>query len=178
MNYIDVCYINGSSAILTGYKDKNTFDPILKCPAYVGKNGIDKQYEGDCRTPSGEFSFLFAFGTANKPDTLLDYIQITDSHYWCNDNYKYNQLIDLKIDPHNCSGEHLINYPDAYEYAIVLDYNKAYIPNKGSAIFLHCSVPNHNYTAGCIAVSPQIMLTILKHCNNNTKINIHHKYRP
>ncbi|MCI6857672.1 MAG: L,D-transpeptidase family protein [Eubacterium sp.] len=173
MDYIDVHYIGNSDALLTCYEKKGNLIPLLSCTAFVGKNGIHKQREGDLKTPSGEYSFLFSFGTGCRPETSIDYIQITKNHYWCSDDYEYNQLIDLSLHPHPCRGEHLIEYAEAYRYAIVLDYNKTGNPHRGSAIFLHCRVPGHYYTAGCIAISQKNMLIILKQCSKNTKIYIH-----
>lgn len=173
MNIIEVNYIGNSQAILTMYDETTPEKPLLQCDAYVGKNGIHKQTEGDYKTPGGWYHFTMAFGLKGNPGTSLKYTKINENHYWSNSPYKYNQLVNAKQDSHICSGEHLIDYPDAYEYAIVLDYNEECALDKGSAIFLHCTVPGHHFTAGCIAVNRSVMLQILRTCDEQTSIWIH-----
>lgn len=66
------------------------------------------------------------------------------------------------------SAEHLMDYPQAYKYAIVINYNMSpVISGKGSAIFLHCMTGS--YTAGCIAIPEDDMLYILKHLDSSKK---------
>lgn len=174
MNFIEIKYLTESYAILSFYKNKRISTiPLFQCLAYVGKNGIDKSSEGDYRTPTGYFHFSLAFGMHPKPaHTNLKYIQISENHYWCSDKSNYNQLVTTS-EASCIHGEHLIEYPQAYEYALVLDYNKECIPGLGSAIFLHCTVPNHFYTAGCIAVNKSTVLRLIKLCDKDTVIWIH-----
>ena len=47
--------------------DKNTWSEKLHCKAYLGKNGLDKQREGDTRTPSGDYGFLMALAQKMIP---------------------------------------------------------------------------------------------------------------
>lgn len=59
------------------------------------------------------------------------------------------------------SAERLADYPQAYKYAVVINYNMSpTVPGKGSAIFLHCMTGS--YTAGCVAVPENDMALILK----------------
>lgn len=147
---------------------------VLSCDAYVGQNGIDKKKEGDRRTPTGSFTITHAFGVKKDPGSRMDYLKLKDHHYWCGDREHYNQLIDIRKDPHDCRGEHLISYTKQYAYAMALNYNKKCTYGKGSAIFLHCFGYNP-YTLGCVAVSRENMKTILKTCGDNTKICIYTK---
>jgi hypothetical protein len=57
------------------------------------------------------------------------------------------------------NAEKLITMPTGYHFAVVVQYNMARIPRKGSAIFLHCG--SGKGTAGCIAVSQNNMKTPL-----------------
>lgn len=92
----------------------------------------------------------------------MEYRQINNNCYWVNDSESplYNQWIESDNVTWK-SAEHLSDYPIAYKYAVVIDYNlNPIIPNKGSAIFLHCMTGS--YTAGCVAVPESDMLYILK----------------
>lgn len=147
---------------------------ILSCDAYTGQNGIDKKKEGDRRTPTGDYNLTHAFGVNKDPGSKMNYIKLNKHLYWCGDKEHYNQMIDIRDHPHNCRGEHLIDYTKQYAYAMALDYNKKGTYKKGSAIFLHCTGYNP-YTLGCVAVSQDNMKTILKKCGKNTKICIYEK---
>lgn len=92
----------------------------------------------------------------------MEYRQINTNCYWVDDSESplYNQWAESDTVTWN-SAEHLSDYPLAYKYAVVINYNmNPIIPNKGSAIFLHCMTGS--YTAGCIAVPEIDMLYILK----------------
>ncbi len=81
------------------------------------------------------------------------------------DSPLYNQWVESSNITWN-SAEHLIDYPQAYKYSVVINYNMSpVLAGKGSAIFLHCMTGN--YTAGCVAVPENDMLYILKHLDGN-----------
>ena len=136
---------------------------IRQTSGIVGKNGVsEKSREGDNCTPKGSFSLGFAFGTEKINGLSMEYRQINTNCYWVDDfeSPLYNQWIESSDITWN-SAEHLSDYPIAYKYAVVINYNmNPIIPNKGSAIFLHCMTGS--YTAGCIAVPESDMLYILK----------------
>ncbi len=93
--------------------------------------------------------------------------------FWVDDSKSkfYNQLVDIsKVNKDWNSAEYLIDYPIQYEYLIEIKANPRNIPEKGSAIFLHCT--NNEKTAGCVAVDRQIMKKILENIDNKTKIEI------
>lgn len=119
----------------------------INCYAFFGENGVtSNKMEGDRKTPVGNFKIGLVFGFHKKSeidlDKSLEYIQITDSMYWVCDSKSefYNQLVDCNIvsNKWDCA-EHLIDYKIQYEYAIEILSNPDNIPEKGSAIFLHCS---------------------------------------
>lgn len=170
---ICINYIANSNAILKMYtKDKYSWKLILTTDAFVGKNGIGKEKEGDKKTPVGEFNITKAFGIKENPGTKLNYIKLTDTIYACDENCKYyNQIIDTKEVKHNCFGEHLCTYME-YIYALCIDYNKENIYPAGSNIFIHVK-GNRTYTSGCIAVDEESMRTILCNSTKKTKVVIY-----
>ena len=68
------------------------------------------------------------------------------------------------------SGEHIVDYPVQYAYAIVIDYNKDCIKDAGSGIFLHCSA--NRPTAGCVAIPTKSMRQLLKQIEPGCVISI------
>ncbi len=152
----------GALSLLTK-DEKNSWSEQFRCTAYLGKNGLDKQQEGDARTPSGDYGVLMAFGAKDNPGSAIPYTKLTDTMYLCGDKEYYNQFIDVSKLQHTCSknSEHLIRYIPQYNYALFLDYNKENTYGKGSAIFLHC-FGSYPYTMGCIAVAEENMIKILK----------------
>lgn len=154
--------------------DQVKWKKVMACKAYVGQNGINKEKEGDRKTPTGDYTLTCAFGVKKDPGSAMDYTKLNDYLYWCGDRDHYNQMIDIRKYPHSCRGEHLINYTRQYAYAMALNYNKKCVYGKGSAIFLHCFGYN-SYTLGCIAVSEDNMKTILKTCEDKTRICIYPK---
>lgn len=168
-----VRYTGGSSATVQMYtKSGNQWTRILDCNGYVGSNGIGKTKEGDRKTPTGTFNLTQAFGIKDDPGAGTPYVKVTQYLYWCGDQPYYNQLIDVREHPHQCRGEHLIDYVPHYYYGMFLDYNKDCVYGKGSAIFLHCTGPNP-YTAGCIAVSQENMIKIIRNAKSGAKICIY-----
>lgn len=145
---------------------------------YIGKNGLtNNKVEGDFCTPIGEYNLGFAFGTMNN-EFEYPYYKLNDKYYWVDDinSTYYNNLViinEKSLDtPYPYlkfsdkvtwnSAEHLIDYPIAYELAIVIEYNtQACIPGKGSAIFFHIQNENKDYTAGCIATTKENLLFII-----------------
>ena len=168
-----VKYTGGSKAKVILYnKDNGKGKKILSCSGEVGKNGIDKQREGDKKTPTGIFNLTHGFGIKKNPGTKVPYVKVNSNLYWCGDQNYYNQLIDITEKPHHCTGEHLIDYTQCYAYGMFLDYNKECTLGKGSAIFLHCK-GNSGYTAGCVAVSQENMIKILRSVEPGAKICIY-----
>lgn len=154
--------------------DNNHWKLALACNAFLGKNGIDKAFEGDKKTPTGDFGFLMAFGVKDDPGSLIPYTKITNTMYLCGDKEYYNQFIDTAKVNHICSSnsEHLIRYVPQYNYALFIDYNKDCIYGKGSAIFLHCT-GNYPYTLGCISLSEEHMVKIIRLVDSNARICIY-----
>ena len=162
---IIVVAANGSKAKVSMHNknaDGNWIE-IVNTSGYVGKNGIGKSKEGDKKTPTGQYQFLFGFGIKSNPGAGIKYIQVDDSHYWVDDSNSiyYNRFVSTNdMNKDWKSAEHIIEYKTAYKYALAINYNASCTPNVGSAIFLHCSTGNS--TAGCISVPESDMIKILK----------------
>lgn len=155
-------------AEVTVYEANNgAYVPIFNCPATIGQNGPVKHAEGDTKTPLGTWEIGEAYGIKEDPGALLPYTQVTDDDYWCatgNHGKKYNQLLHKSDEPDAdySEDEHLLDYPIRYAYFIDLGYNKACAPYAGNAIFLHCWLEPDRYTGGCVAVSEESMIQLLK----------------
>ena len=134
----------GNYATLTVHTKRNgVWTETLRCSARVGKNGIT----GNKREGDGK-----------TPRGI----------------YSLGQAFGLAGNPGTSrrnSAEHLISYPTAYRYAIAVNYNTACTRGAGSAIFLHCSTGRA--TAGCISVSQNDMVRILKMLQGDTLIGIY-----
>ena len=158
-------------------KDKNgLWHEELSCLAYLGKNGLGKQKEGDAKTPIGDFGFTMAFGIKEDPGSKISFTKVTDTFYCCGDKEYYNQIIDTSRINHKCTdaSEHLISYQPYYNYALFIDYNKEGEYGKGSGIFLHC-IGTKEFTGGCVAVEEKVMVKILQTVDSFARICIYPK---
>lgn len=171
LSYNDIAYshqiivIDSNGYVCDVYlyeKRDNTWTQIRNTSGYVGKNGVTaNKVEGDYCTPSGLYTLGFGFGT-EPIDTEIEYRIINSDCYWVDDvnSANYNQWVESKNITWD-SAEHLIDHPQSYHYGVVINYNMNPVtPGKGSAIFLHCSTGN--YTAGCVAIPQDDMVSILQ----------------
>ena len=157
-------------------KNKQTLkidDFYFKCS--IGKNGISKKkIEGDKKTPKGVFSIenlYFREDKIKNPETNLKKIKIKKDMGWCDDikSNKYNKLIFTNK---NVRFEKLFRNDTKYDMLIPIKYNfKKPIKGLGSCIFIHLT-KDYNSTAGCIALSKNDFLIMLKLIDKNTKIAI------
>lgn len=140
--------------------------PELIAPCAIGRNGASRvKTEGDKKTPIGVFDLGIAFGIHDNPNVILDYVKLNDNLYWVDDvnSEYYNKLVDTsEINADFVSAEHMTDYSELYDYGIEIKYNKDCIPKMGSAIFLHCTDDIQKPTSGCVAVTKENMLKILK----------------
>jgi L,D-peptidoglycan transpeptidase YkuD (ErfK/YbiS/YcfS/YnhG family)/D-alanyl-D-alanine dipeptidase len=134
--------------------------------ANIGRDGMGKTKEGDCKSPTGIFSLASAFGIVPPPERLrYPYRMLTEYDYWVDDSQSqlYNQWVRFKggywkdWGSAECLGKEAI----AYKYAVIINYNTERQPGKGSAIFLHVRTGEKNPTQGCTAVSESDMFEIL-----------------
>ena len=156
-------------------KDTLNIDEFsFKCS--IGKNGLkSKKVEGDFSTPQGSFllkKHYYRSDRFKKVITVLPKIKIKKNMGWCNDprDKQYNSLIKATK---RIKHEKMFRRDRKYDLVIVLDYNlNKPVPFKGSAIFIHLT-KNYQSTAGCIALSKNDMLVLLKIINKKTKISIY-----
>ena len=162
--------------MLIRLKNKDTLkidEFSFKC--CIGTKGLKtKKVEGDLATPKGTYllkKLYYRSDKLKKIETSLPKIKIRKNMGWCNDpkNRFYNSLIKIRK---KVKHEKMYRKDRKYDLVIVIDYNlKKPIPFKGSAIFIHLT-QNYKPTAGCIALSKNDMLVLLKIINKKTKINI------
>ncbi len=149
-------------------------------PVYIGKEGVtNNKHEGDMKTPLGTFKLGPAFGFENI-NKNYPFIKITENSYFVDDpesdfynkwvevngnlNSEYSYILNSDEITWN-SAEKLSDYPNNYEFGMIIEYNMPAIPNNGSAVFLH--VKGKDYTAGCIAVNREDMMDILNWVDKN-----------
>ena len=166
---LEVYDVQGSSA-----KARLTVDGkvLFTTDVLIGKNGIGKTGEGDAKTPTGTLRPLSAFGIKPNPGTTMPYMDLTPSHFACDEDCEYyNQIIDTAAVHHPCKGEDMYSYQPHYNYGIATDFNKECIYPKGSAIFVHVKGPKP-YTGGCIAFDEDKMVEILRNCDLSLVITV------
>ena len=142
----------------------------------IGRNGLTKnKVEGDKKTPRGIYqleNLYFRKDRINKIETKLKLIKIKKSMGWCDDklNYeKYNKLINLSS---KIKSESLFRKDHKYDLMIPIKYNfKKPVLGLGSCIFIHVT-QNYQPTAGCIAISKNDFLIMLKLINKKSRIVI------
>ena len=174
-----VCESSSSYSAKFYYYIKNQnqkWDEIINSDAHIGKNGLGKEREGDCKTPRGKYKFTAYFGLVDNPGTKMPYIKLNESHWWNCDSSKkeYNTLINIDEYGHDFdknTSEHMSEHDLAYVYGMNINYNEEGIPGKGSAIFLHCFTLN-DYSLGCIAIPKECMKRAMININENCIIII------
>ncbi|MFC1659129.1 L,D-transpeptidase [Pseudomonadota bacterium] len=146
-----------------------------------GKKGFSKdKIEGDFKVPIGKFPLrrvLYREDKVIKPETKLDIFKIQKDDIWCDDSNSilYNKQIKKNEEnEHLCTSyEFLSREDDLYDIVVILGHNDdPIVKGAGSAIFLHIAKPNYVSSSGCIGVSKEDLLEILKNTNKETKIEI------
>ena len=138
---------------------------IMTTPAFIGKNGLGKEREGDNKTPVGVFHFDKAFGIAENPGCKIPYTQVDENFYWSGErDFHYNELVDVRDYPGRTyvEGEHLTDYNPEYIYCLNMGYNADCTPGKGSALFLHCFGSIKPWTGGCVAIPVDKMRFVMQ----------------
>ena len=166
----------GSTAVVEMFEKgtDGTWSSILKTNGYVGEEGVGEASESSTATPEGVYHITKAFGILPDPGCDIDYTEVNDSYYWVDDinSEYYNQFVstdDVECDWESAEHISAVGYP--YNYVLAFDYNSDCIPGKGSAFFLHCT--QDKPTEGCITISEDDMLTILRSIREGCVIIIH-----
>lgn len=133
--------------------------------AHLGSAGLTSHpSESEPATPTGSFTLTQGFGRDPNPGTSLPYRQTTPADWWISQPGRlYNTMqrcsqgcAFTQGDPN----EHLYYETPFYDYAVVIDYNRAPVAQgAGSAFFLH--VTDGNATAGCVAIPMPSLLDLL-----------------
>ena len=151
---------DGSTGLLTGPDGFST-------PAVFGKNGLiaaEDKVESDMTSPIGVWplrQLLYRADRLEKPTTALTTQPLTEQAGWCDavDDPNYNRYV---THPYPASAEKLWRDDCAYDLLVVLGHNDdPVVPNKGSAIFLHLTRPDRDFTAGCVAIDLDPMRALL-----------------
>jgi len=171
---IIVVAASGSNATVSMHnkEEDGTWTEILSTAGKIGRNGIGKTKEGDGKTPTGVYRFMFGFGNMPDPGCGLNYTQVDDSYYWVDDSESvyYNQFVTTnEVTKDWDSAEHIAGVKSSYNYVLALDYNVDCVPGKGSAIFMHCTPTGG---AGCIAVPEEMMVEIMQNVKDECVVVI------
>lgn len=135
-----------------------------ECGAYIGKNGLGKEREGDGKTPVGVLGVRGAFGTGERLGAL-PYIKITGRTRACDSEGPfYNRITEEDV-----PGEQMCTFPLEYEYGLETDFNPQCAYPLGSAIFIHCK-GTRTWTGGCVALDRDLMRHILSTCGPGLRI--------
>jgi L,D-peptidoglycan transpeptidase YkuD (ErfK/YbiS/YcfS/YnhG family) len=132
----------------------------------VGRNGFaapGAKREGDGKTPAGVYPLGPAFGYDPHVETALEYWQATADDIWVDDpdSPQYNRWVHGPTAAR--SFERMRRDDDLYRYGAVIRYNTdPIVPGLGSAIFLHVWSGPGKGTAGCMALSREDVVALLR----------------
>lgn len=150
--------------------EDGTFVPVNKDIEVVfGKNGLNKEMEGDKKAPSGIFHIPFAFGRDDIAHELnIEYRVATGNDYWVDDvdSEDYNTWQTFEGNPEERWKSFERLNISSYRLAFVIDYNPERIKGDGSAIFFHVWKDPDTYTSGCTATDEDSLLMIIKWLDN------------
>lgn len=131
-----------------------------------GKSGFappGEKKEGDKKTPTGIFGLGPAFGYQKNIECAIDFVELTDNHYWISDSESedYNKLVTYV--PETKEIEKMRRKDDLYRYGLVVQYNMEPVKKyKGSAIFIHNWRALGKPTLGCISMPESDMIQLIK----------------
>lgn len=135
-----------------------------------GADGPSKR-EGDGRAPAGVFAIGTAFGYSQTATTALPYAPMQAQHYCIDvpESPLYNRIVDaadegraavagstepMRRDIHAAGDQR-------YRLGFVIEHNLQAKPAAGSCIFAHLWKSPADATAGCTAMAPATMDTLL-----------------
>lgn len=132
----------------------------------IGRNGISNdKHEGDGTTPAGLLPLrrlLYRSDRLSAPTTSLPCESLREDDGWCDDPIDPNYNCQVQL-PYPARHECLWRNDHLYDIIGILGYNdEPVIPGRGSAIFLHIASPDGEPTAGCISLSSDDVLWLLK----------------
>ena len=158
------------------YRDCRLFWSCGSAAAAAGRAGIrTEKREGDGATPAGTYPLVSVFYRPDRllpPASRLPVRPLAQNDGWVDDpnDANYNRLVSL---PYPASAEQLWREDELYDALVIIGYNiNPVVPGAGSAIFLHIATPDFAPTAGCIAVSKNVLLMLLPLLGPKSKITI------
>tara|TARA_Y100001960_G_scaffold316785_1_gene384221 strand:+ start:519 stop:1019 length:501 start_codon:yes stop_codon:yes gene_type:complete len=142
----------------------------------VGRGGVaaDKR-EGDGTTPVGMFPLRQVFyrpDRLDRPQTGLPVQDLKAEYGWCDDprDEKYNKLVSM---PYAARSEKMWREDSLYDIVTVIGFNDLPpVYDRGSAIFLHVAAADLSPTEGCLALTINDLLEVLRNSTSDTMINI------
>lgn len=134
--------------------------------AMIGRNGFsNSKKEGDGKSPVGRFALRTCYGRAGNPGTKMNFITFGENAFWVDDSNSkyYNTFQQGPANGRWESAEDLYKIGGRYKYFVAIEYNTVnVVRGKGSAIFLHIWEGENIDTSGCIAISENNLLKIMK----------------
>ena len=166
--------IHVDSSGFLSWEDATGASRKVRCA--LGPGGINhKKTEGDAITPIGRFPLRSVMVRADRVPlvpTALPVTLITKTDGWCDDPTAadYNKRIAL---PHPASHEALWREDAVYDVIVEVGYNDDPIKaGEGSAIFIHVARPDYAPTQGCVALTLDDLLDLLKDCHEDSTLVI------
>ena len=150
----------------------------LTCQCALGRGGVigaAQKREGDGTSPQGLWRMKRVFYRPDRlarPDTALPVVPLREIDGWCDaaDHALYNHPVTL---PFSASHEKLWREDHVYDLIVELDHNSdPVVPARGSAVFFHLAHDDYRPTEGCVAISRDHMLQVLKNYRPETSIEI------
>lgn len=162
-------YSSGNDAVAKYYvKGTRGWRLRGRCNAFVGKNGVGKEREGDAKTPLGTLRPLRAFGILPDPGSPLPYLRIVPGTIACDEEGPYYNKIVQGLER---GGEKMWELSPEYDYGLETDYNAEGIWPLGSAIFIHCKGAR-TWTGGCVALDKELMKKVIQTATDKLVITI------
>jgi L,D-peptidoglycan transpeptidase YkuD (ErfK/YbiS/YcfS/YnhG family) len=147
---------------------------VMRCA--LGRGGISaRKREGDGATPAGSFPMrrlLYRPDRVAKPATALPLAALAEHDGWCDapGDPAYNRMVKL---PYGAGAERLWRGDALYDLIVPLGYNDDPVESgRGSAIFLHIARPDYGPTEGCVALSHDDLLAVLREADRHSRMVI------
>jgi L,D-peptidoglycan transpeptidase YkuD (ErfK/YbiS/YcfS/YnhG family) len=141
----------------------------------LGRGGISSnKREGDGATPLAAMRLLGCYVRRGRFQlrSQLPMAIISPTLGWCEvpEDRNYNRPVRM---PYAASHETMMRADDLYDACIVLDWNiSPRRRGRGSAIFFHLARPGFTPTAGCVAVTHQVMARLLPVLSRKTVLRV------
>lgn len=151
----------------------NVCGTVFRCA--LGGGGIAMlKREGDGGTPLARMRMLRGYVRNGRFSyrSALPLERISPSLGWCEvpQDRNYNRPVRM---PYAASHERIMRDDDLYDACIVLDWNiRPRVRGRGSAIFFHLARPGFQPTAGCVAVTKQVMRRLLPMLSPRTVLSV------